>query len=58
MEQARLEEVIEPLEVEVRYLSRLERIDELARTQLGMAPPLPSQVIVLESDVPLPESAR
>jgi cell division protein FtsL len=57
-EKARLEEAIEPLEVEVHYLSRLERIDELARTRLGMNPPLPSQVIVLESDVPSAEPTR
>jgi cell division protein FtsL len=57
-EKARLEETIEPLEVEVEYLSRLERIDRLAREQLGMQPPLPSQVIVLENDVPSAEPAR
>jgi cell division protein FtsL len=47
-EKAALEERIEPLRVEVEYLSRLERIDALAREQLGMRPPLPSQVIVIE----------
>lgn len=45
---AALEERIEPLQVEVEYLSRLERIDALAREQLGMRPPQPSQVIVIE----------
>ena len=55
---ARLEEAIEPLEVEVQYLSRLERIDRLARSELGMHPPYPAQVIVLESDVPLAEPSR
>ena len=49
---ARLEEQIEPLDVEAAYLSRMERIDALARGQLGMRAPSPSQVIVLESDVP------
>jgi len=58
VEQAHLEESIEPLEVEVQYLSRPERIDTLARTQLGMTPPLPSQVIVLEADGPFPEPTR
>lgn len=57
-EKARLEEAIEPLEVEVRYLSRLERIDRLAREELGMHPPAPSQVIVVETDVPPAEPAR
>jgi len=57
-EQARLEDSIEPLEVEVQYLSRLERIDELARGQLNMHAPLPSQVIVLESNVPAAEPTR
>jgi len=57
-EQTRLAEAIEPLEVEVQYLSRLERIDELARGRLDMHAPLPSQVIVLESDVPAAEPTR
>ena len=57
-EKARLEESIEPLQVEVEYLSRLERIDELARTRLGMHPPVPAQVIVLEKHVPFAEQAR
>jgi cell division protein FtsL len=51
-ERAALEERIEPLRVEVEYLSRLERIDALAREQLGMRPPAPSQVIVIEGYVP------
>ncbi len=41
---AALEEAIEPLEIEVEYLSRLERIETLAREQLGMRPPRASQV--------------
>jgi cell division protein FtsL len=57
-DKAQLEEAIEPLEVEAQYLSRLERIDELARTRLNMHVPQPSQVIVLESDVPFAEPAR
>lgn len=51
-QRAALEERIEPLRVEVEYLSRLERIDALAREQLGMRPPSPSQVIVIEGYVP------
>lgn len=49
---ARLEVQIEPLEVEAAYLSRMERIDALARGRLGMRAPSPAQVIVLEPDVP------
>ena len=41
---AALEEVIEPLQVEVDYLSRLERLERLARTRLGMRPPRTSQI--------------
>ena len=47
-EKARLERAIEPLEVEAAYLSRLERLEALARTQLKMRPPRTDQVIVLE----------
>ena len=47
-EKAELEERIEPLQVEADYLSRLERVDQLAREQLGMRAPVPGQVIVLE----------
>ena len=53
-QKAELEERIEPLQVEVDYLSRLERIDPLAREQLGMRPPVPGQVIVLEGHAPAP----
>ncbi|MCZ6558085.1 MAG: cell division protein FtsL [SAR324 cluster bacterium] len=35
---------IEPLEFEVEYLSRLERIETLATERLGMRPPRTSQV--------------
>ena len=45
-----LEEQIEPLQVEVEYLSRLERIDTLARGRLGMRPPRNSQVMVMEDN--------
>lgn len=45
---ARLVERIEPLQVEAAYLARPERIDALARDQLGMRMPRPSQVIVEE----------
>jgi cell division protein FtsL len=51
-EREALVERIEPLRVEVEYLSRLERIDALARQQLGMRPPAPAQVIVIEGYVP------
>ena len=49
---AALVEIIEPLEVEAGYLSRLERIDALARGQLGMRPPRPSQIIILGNHGP------
>ncbi len=55
---ARLEERIEPLEVEAAYLSRPGRIDALARHRLGMRPPRPDQVIVMEDDVPAPVPAQ
>ncbi len=45
---AALEEALEPLLVEVEYLSRLERIEALARGRLGMRPPRTSQVLVLD----------
>jgi cell division protein FtsL len=46
--QAELQERIEPLEVEAEYLARPERIEAIARERLGMRPPSPSQVIVIE----------
>jgi len=46
-EKARLEESIEPLTLEVRYLSRPARISELARAQ-GLRPPRLEQVVILE----------
>lgn len=49
-QKAALEENIEPLRVEVEYLSRLERIETIARGRLGMRPTRGSQVIVLEGD--------
>jgi len=45
---AQLEAQLEPSQVEVDYLSRLERIDALARQRLGMRPPEPGQIIVVE----------
>jgi cell division protein FtsL len=45
---ADLQAQLDPLQVEVDYLSRLERIDTVARQQLGMRPPAPNQVIVVE----------
>lgn len=48
---------IEPLQMESDYLSRPERIEILARERLGMRPPQPRQVIVLENNVtPVSES--
>ena len=55
--EARLREELEPLEVEAQYLARPERIEILARERLGMRPPLPSQIIVLETgESPEPEA--
>ena len=48
-QRADLTQQLEPLQVEADFLSRLSRIDRLARGQLGMRPPNPSQVIVVES---------
>jgi len=44
---AALEERIEPLVVEAEYLSRLERIERIARESLGLRPPAPSQVLLM-----------
>ena len=52
-ELAELERRMEPLEVEFDFLSRPERIDTLAREQLGLRLPTPAQVIVVEQDVPV-----
>jgi len=49
---ALLLEKIEPLRVEMNYLSRPERIESLARESLRMRPPQPSQVIVVEGHAP------
>jgi cell division protein FtsL len=46
--QAALEERIRPLQVEAEYLSRPERIEAIARERLGMRPPAPGQVVVIE----------
>lgn len=46
--QAELEQRIRPLEVEAEYLSRPERIEAIARERLGLRPPAPGQVIVIE----------
>jgi len=43
----RLQRAIEPLEVEAAYLSRLERLEVLARERLKMRPPRPTQVLVV-----------
>lgn len=56
-ERTRLEEEIDPLQMESDYLSRPERIEILARERLGMRPPRPGQVIVLENHGPsLPQT--
>lgn len=52
------EKRLEPLEVEVDYLSRPERIDLIARQQLGLRAPSPSQIVLVEQDVPLSDSLR
>lgn len=57
-DKAALEEKLEPLRVEVEYLSRLERIEEIARGRLGMRPPKASQVMVLEGDERVAVSPR
>ncbi len=54
-QQARLVELerrMEPLEVELDFLSRPDRIDALARQKLGLRTPRPSQIIVVEKDAP------
>lgn len=48
LRKAALLDRIEPLRVEMQYLSRPERIEALARDTLHMRPPAPSQVIVVE----------
>ncbi len=48
-ERTALEQAIEPLEIEAEYLSRLERIEALARGKLGMRPPRASQVKLLDT---------
>lgn len=39
------QQVIRQMTLEVAYQSRVERIEELARTKLGLRPPAPGQVI-------------
>ena len=53
-ERTRLLKEIEPLELEVEYLSRPARIDNLAR-KMGLRPPLAGQITLLEEagDEPL-----
>ena len=53
-----LERRLEPLQVEADFLSRPERIDALARDKLGLVPPVPSQVIVVEQDGPAANLSR
>ena len=49
---------MEPLELEREFLSRPDRIDTLARERLGLVVPVPSQVIVVEQDVPVSDLSR
>jgi len=46
-----LRQVIEPLEVEVDYLSRPERVEDIARSRLGMRQPEPDHVYRLDIHV-------
>ncbi len=58
VELADLERRMEPLEVEFDFLSRPERIDALAREQLGLRLPTPAQVILVEQDAPVSDQSR
>lgn len=55
---AALERRLEPLEVEVDYLTRPERIDAIAQQRLGLHMPVPSQIIVVDTDGPVPAERR
>lgn len=55
---AALERRLEPLEVEVDYLTRPERIDAIAQQRLGLHTPVPSQIIVVDQDGPVPAERR
>lgn len=46
-EKARMEEIIDPLEVEAAYLSSPARLEALAR-ELGLKEPKPAQVVVVD----------
>ena len=48
-EKATLEQRISLLEIEVNYLTRPERLDHIATTQLDMQLPSPSQRLILDS---------
>ena len=48
-EKATLEQRISLLEIEVNYLTRPERLDNIATTQLDMQLPSPSQRLILDS---------
>lgn len=48
-QKAVLEDVIEPLQIEVDYLSRPQRIEALASKRLRMRPPHPDQVRTLSA---------
>ncbi len=43
-----LQQRIALLEIEVHFLSRLERVDHIATTQMNMRPPTPAQRFILQ----------
>ena len=55
-EQARLREVQRVLDVEVASYKTPERVDIVATTLLGMSPPGPEHIIVLEGEPPKKDS--
>lgn len=46
-EKIHLEQQISLLEIEVNFLSRLERLDHIATTRMNMQPPSPQQRVIL-----------
>jgi len=53
MKKEHLSEVYQQLIVERASLSSLQRIDSIARRDLGMVAPAPGQLVTLHSDLPL-----
>lgn len=49
-EKTHLQERIALLEIEVSFLTRLERLDRIATTQMNMRPPSPAQRLTLPTD--------